>query len=209
MSRIGIYGGTFDPPHNGHLAIADQAAKQLRLDRIYFVPAYIPPHKRGFTTTSGRHRSAMVKLAIGNRRSFKISNIELNRRGISYTIDTIKSFQTRFSHADLVLIIGADNFQQFHSWKSPEKIVQMCSLAVYKRIGFHQRLKAKNPSFTILKGHFLKVSSTEIRNRLLKGTSIKTLVPRSVGNYIKQNVLYSKALSKNKTKQTHENHSSR
>jgi len=196
MTRIGIFGGTFDPPHKGHIAIAEQARKQLCLDKIYFVPAYIPPHKlkihlgQKHSSMTAIHRLKMVKLAIKGRKEFKVSTIELKRKGISYTVDTIKNFKRQFPNAELVMIIGADNLAQFQSWKSPETILALASLAVYKRKGFNKYLKNPPITFEQIKGRILQVSSTEIRNRIRKGMSIESLVPECVANYIEQYSLY-------------------
>lgn len=195
VARIGIYGGTFDPPHIGHMRIAEQAKKQLHLDKIYFIPAYIPPHKIRRQTTSGRHRIAMIKLAIGKRKYFHVSTIELRRKGVSYTIDTIRSFQKKYPHSELTLIIGADNYLQFKTWKSPEKIKAVCSLAVYKRKGSPTIPRSTNPGITNVNGRFLNISSTEIRKLVFLRRSISKYAPLSVARYIKQNFLYSKQSS--------------
>jgi nicotinate-nucleotide adenylyltransferase len=190
VKRIGIFGGTFDPPHNGHLAIAKQALKQCALDRVYFVPAFLPPHKRDLAAQRTNHRLTMVKLAIAGKKQYKLSAMELRRRGVSYTINTLEGFQEKFPNAELILVIGADNLAQFHTWKSPNKILQLASLAVYQRRGFNQSLENHNIAFQQIKGQLLQVSSTEIRNRIEKGKSISKLVPRSVEKYIKQHSLY-------------------
>jgi len=190
MSRIGIFGGTFDPPHKGHIAIAEEAMKQLSLDTIYFVPAYLPPHKLKHYSMTAKHRLTMVKLAIDGHKDFKVSTIELQRRGISYTVDTLKAFRSRFPNASLILIIGADNLEQFQLWKSPKAILQLASLAVYKRRGFNQSLKNQNIAFQPIKGKLLQVSSTEIRNRLVKGLAVSKLLSRPIERYIKRHSLY-------------------
>jgi nicotinate-nucleotide adenylyltransferase len=190
MSRIGIFGGTFDPPHTGHIAIAKEAMKQLSLNTIYFVPAYLPPHKLQHYSMTAKHRLTMVKLAIDGHKDFKVSTIELQRRGISYTVDTLKAFRSRFPNAALILIIGADNLGQFQSWKSPKAILQLASLAVYKRRGFNQSLKNQNIAFQPIKGQLLQVSSTEIRKRLMKGLTVSKLISRSIERYIKRHSLY-------------------
>jgi nicotinate-nucleotide adenylyltransferase len=206
MKRIGLFGGTFDPPHKGHIAIAEQAKEQLRLDCVYFIPAYIPPHKQQQSSSTARHRMSMMKLAIHGRKEFKVSTIELRRRGISYTVDTLKMFRKRFPNDKMVLIIGADNLIQFTSWKSPKTILQLASLAVYKRIGFNLRLKENTLDFIPLKGRMLLVSSTDIRNTIETGHSIRTLVPASVAIYIKQHSLYSTPTHISYKRQLHENH---
>ncbi|MGD1046279.1 MAG: nicotinate-nucleotide adenylyltransferase [Bacteroidota bacterium] len=206
MKRIGIFGGTFDPPHKGHIAIAEQAKKQLGLHCVYFIPAYIPPHKHQHSSTSAQHRVNMMKLAIRGRKEFKISTIELRRRGISYTVDTLKAFKQKFPQAELVFIIGADNMAQFHSWKSPKTILTLASLAVYKRKGFSFSLKESAIEFILLKGRMLRVSSTEIRNRIKIGIPIQALVPNPVVLYIKQHSLYTTLTHVLPQRQFHENH---
>jgi nicotinate-nucleotide adenylyltransferase len=207
MTRIGIFGGTFDPPHKGHIAIAEQAKKQLGLDYVYFVPAFIPPHKPQHASITPQHRMRMLNLALSGRKKFIVSTIELRRRGISYTIDTLKAFKRRFPNAEIVLIIGADNLLQFHSWKSPKAILQLASLAVYKRKGFNLSLIDSPIDFTLLKGRILRVSSTEIRNKIEIGFPVRTLVPYSIVLYIKKHSLYSILKPVPRRRQFHENHS--
>jgi nicotinate (nicotinamide) nucleotide adenylyltransferase len=198
--RIGIFGGTFDPPHKGHIAIAEQAKTQLGLDCVYFIPAYIPPHKHQNSSTSAQHRMKMMRLAVSGRKEFNVSTIELRRRGISYTINTLKAFKRRFPKAELVLIIGADNLAQFNLWKSPKTILQIASLVVYKRKGFGLSLKESTIDFILLEGRMLRVSSTEIRRKITKGMSISTLIPKSVRFYIEKHLLYrpSRSIIRNK-----------
>jgi nicotinate-nucleotide adenylyltransferase len=188
--RIGIYGGTFDPPHKAHVAIANQAKKQLSLNKLFFVPAYIPPHKRFSFTAKAKDRLKMVKLAIRNQNKLRVCDLEIKRYGISYTIDTLKTFKKHNSNAALVLIIGADNLAQFRSWRSRETILKLASLAVYKRKGFNWALKKRNIKFFTIKGELYRISSSEIRNRIRKGLPISALVPKSVALYIKRHSLY-------------------
>jgi nicotinate-nucleotide adenylyltransferase len=190
MNRIGIYGGTFDPPHAGHIAIARQALKQLSLTRLYFVPACIPPHKTLRPSTPAKHRLAMVKLATAGQKEFQISAVELQRRGVSYTIDTLKYFRKRFPSAELILIIGADNLAQFDAWKSPKEILKLASLAVYKRRGFNRSLMSKKTIAVSLKGRIYPISSTEIRKKLKKELSVSRLISKPVFKYIQDNSLY-------------------
>ena len=147
---IGIFGGTFDPPHKGHVSIAEKAMKQMPLSVIYFVPAYLPPHKLNRNFVTAKQRLAMLKLAVKGHKNFKISTIELKRRGISYTIDTLKAFKRRFPKSNFMLIIGADNLAQFYTWKSPKEIIKLAAVAVYKRKGFEGSFKKKNIAFQIL-----------------------------------------------------------
>ena len=191
MTRIGIFGGTFDPPHRGHIIIAEQAKKQLGLDCVYFIPAYIPPHKQHHSSTTALQRMNMMKLAVKGKKGMKVSAIELQRRGISYTVDTLNSFKRRFPKAELVLIIGADNLSQFQSWKSPNIILKNASLAVYKRKGFTQFLKKNVLDCIVLKGHMLRISSTDIRTKIERGYPLRDLVPGAVVHFIQQHSLYS------------------
>jgi len=199
-------GGTFDPPHNGHIAIAEQVLRQLGLECVYFIPAYIPPHKQQSSSTTAHHRLNMMKVAVRGKKELKVSPIELRRRGISYTVDTLKVFKKRFPNSQLVLLIGADNLLQFNSWKSPKTILQLASLAVYKRKGFQLPSKKSTIDFILLKGRMLLVSSTEIRNKIEQGLPIRALVPDSVALYIKQHSPYSILSHISHKRQLHENH---
>lgn len=196
--RIGIFGGTFDPPHYGHIAIAKQAAKQLMLNKIYFIPAYIPPHKQFHIPTTANNRLAMVKMAIEGQKNFTVSAIELRRRGISYTIDTVRYFRKRYPSAELILIIGADNLAQFHTWKQPATILQLASLAVYKRKGYSTVWNDKEIPFQRIKGMSYNVSSTEVRTRMKKGLPVSKYIAKPVWNYIKHHSLYLEYSRKNK-----------
>jgi nicotinate-nucleotide adenylyltransferase len=203
--RIGVYGGTFDPIHKGHLAIAKQAKNQLGLDFVYFIPAYIPPHKQQHSPAAAQHRLRMMMLAVKGKKEFKISTIELKRRGISYTVDTLRYFKRQFPKSELFLIIGADNLVQFNSWKSPKTILQLASLAVYKRKGFNLPLK-KAPNRITLKGKMLRISSTEIRKINEMGLEIRDLVPKLIEHYIKQHSLYLMPAHAPHKRQFHEIH---
>jgi nicotinate-nucleotide adenylyltransferase len=188
--KIGIFGGTFDPPHKGHLALARRAKKQFHLDSVYFVPAFIQPHKLQHTSSTAQHRLAMVKMVLAGKQEFKVSDIELKRRGISYTVDTLKWFKKQFPTAEFVLLLGADSLEQFMTWKSPKTILRLASLAVYKRHGFHESFKKSIIAFKPIKGQLLQVSSTEVRNRMRKGMPISRFITKDVLQYIKKHSLY-------------------
>jgi nicotinate-nucleotide adenylyltransferase len=205
VKRIGIFGGTFDPPHNGHIKIAERAMKQFHLKKVYFVPVYIPPHKRLLSSTTAQQRLKMVRLAIEGRKGLKISDIELKQQGISYSVLTLKAFKRRFPHAEFVLIIGADNLAQFYAWKSPKTILRLASLAVYRRKGFSRSLQNQRIAFDTIKGQLFHVSSTEIRKRVEKGLSISTRVPYQVRKYIKRKSLYLNLSTIGRKRNTHEN----
>ena len=153
MKRIGIFGGSFDPPHLGHLVIAALAVRTLKLDVVYLVPAYQPPHKAGRHASTARDRLAMTKLSVRGNSNLRVSDIEIKRRGVSYTIDTVRAFHRRFPSAELFLIIGSDSLRQFQSWKEPEGILALATLAVYRRPqGGHQRSNRSNAKLRWIKG---------------------------------------------------------
>ena len=178
--RIGIFGGTFDPPHIAHLIIAEQAIQQLQLDVVYFVPANIPPHKTYHAFVSANHRWQMVRKAIAGNTKFRASDIELKRKGISYTVDTLLAFKERYPKSNLFLILGGDNYQQFHSWKSPKEILSHATLVVYHRPGVKENRKSLNDGVVFLQGAKFELSSTMIREQLKRGESIKYLVSPAV-----------------------------
>ena len=188
-SKIGIFGGTFDPPHLGHLIIAQTAVEDLELDKVIFVPAASPPHKTDRLTASPAHRHAMLKLAIKGNKKFEASMLELHRGGISYTVDTLRSLNEHYPDAQLFLILGEDNYAEFHSWKAPEDIVRLASLVIYHRNGYGN-VKGSSYPVTELKGPLLELSSTEIRKKVSRGQSIRYFVTKEVASYIKSKKLY-------------------
>jgi nicotinate-nucleotide adenylyltransferase len=192
LKRIGVFGGSFDPPHIGHLVIAEMARRSLDLDVVYFVPAYKPPHKEGSHPTTARDRLSMTKLSVQGNGKLKVSDLELRRRGVSYTVDTVKAFRKRFPAAQLFLIIGSDSLRQFHSWKSPEEILSEVSLIVYRRPRSGRTnafLHSTKVSF--IKGPRMEISSSDIRKRMQKGKPIRYLVRDNVLSFIEAKKLYS------------------
>ena len=192
VKRIGIFGGSFDPPHIGHLVIAEMARRSLDLDVVYFVPAYQPPHKEGSHPSTARDRLAMTRLSIYGNSKLKVSDLELRRKGISYTVDTVKAFRRRFPASELFLIIGSDSLRQFHSWKSPGEILAEASLLVYRRPHSgrtNARLRSTNVSF--IKGPQMEISSSDIRKRIQQGKLIRYLVRDNVLSFIQRKNLYS------------------
>jgi len=188
--NIAIFGGTFDPPHNAHVAIAEKALSQFNLNKIFFIPAYIPPHKPRNLSSSAKHRLKMLELAIGKNKKFAISKIELRRRGVSYTVDTLRFFRKKYPSSQIFLIIGADNLAIFGKWKSYKSIIKLANLLVYKRRGFGWALKSGVVKFSLIKGSTLNISSTKIRELVAEGKSIAGLVPKAVEKYVKSNSLY-------------------
>ncbi len=218
QQRIGLLGGTFDPVHNGHLAVAEFVLDTLGLDSILFVPAALPPHKdchaNGLLISSFSHRYAMVKLAIALNSSFAVSDIEAKRATPSYSIDTINILrQTSHEHAELFFIIGVDAFLEIDTWKQFQNLPMLVNFVVISRPGYPpDRVEetisrnfagynyepasetwrsGKNRGRFILK-HMepVPISSTQIREKIRTGKDISDLVPRSVEEYISTENLY-------------------
>lgn len=193
MAKIGVYGGSFNPIHNGHLLLAEQAREELALDKVIFVPAYLSPFKTNGLYESSYHRCELVRLAIScNTKYFDMDTWEVDHpEKISYTVDTLTYLKTkRYPNDELYLIIGSDNFHCFHAWKDPETIKKLAKIVVGKRPGY-QTVEDENLIF-IENVTTTNSSSTEIRERLHNGKSIKYMVPREVDEYIHFRRLYQK-----------------
>lgn len=191
--RIGIFGGTFDPIHNGHLTIAQTALNELPIDKVLFVPAGSPPHKVDQHISAAPARVALVKLAIAGNPAFDISEIEIQRRGPSYTVDTVNELASMYpSPAKLFLIIGADNLVHFEKWRSPEEILAKATLAVYPRYGYEISRVAPRllERAVILNAPRMEFSSSHIRELLRAGKSIRYLVPDAVEKAISKERYY-------------------
>jgi len=194
MSRIVVFGGTFDPVHIGHLIVAEEVLESSGADRILFIPARQPPHKPARPITPGRHRLAMVELAIRNNKRFETSDIELRRRGRSYTIDSLRALRRKFgSETELTLVVGADQILEFETWKDYRRIAAEYPLILTTRAGYARSLKRGRPYLKdarILVVPDIGISATEIRDRVRRGRSIRYLVPAAVERYIRTQRLY-------------------
>jgi nicotinate-nucleotide adenylyltransferase len=198
--RIGIFGGSFNPVHIAHLIIAEHFVEAQGLERCYFVPAFLPPLKRAVEELApAEHRLAMLERALAGNPRFCIEPCELQRGGISYTVETVHEFRQRFPDAQLLLLVGMDQLLEFRAWHRWEEIVQMAQLCVALRpIPVDQRtveqelaqLRAHGASVELLQTPLLEVSSSEIRRRLRQGRSVRYLVPESVREYIVAHSLY-------------------
>lgn len=190
MSRIGIYGGTFDPVHHGHLITA-QSVKELRnLDKIIFIPSFISPHKKGFIVSEPEHRINMLKLALDNIPYFDWSDFEIKRKTVSYTIDTLSEMKNHYD--DIELIVGEDNIKSFDKWKSPEEILKVATIIVLRR-RTDADIESSNifiNKAVILETPRIDISGTIIRQRVRQGLPIEFLVPQSVMKYIYDFNLY-------------------
>ena len=189
--RIGILGGTFDPIHEGHLALGRAAVKQLELDRLIFVPAFRHPleQKESNTVAPAQARLEMVKLVTKEESGFEVSDCEIKREGISYTIDTLRSFREEYPKPnELFFVTGGDWGKNLDQWKDIDTIFSLAHFVVAKRPGYDTKRLPKGVEF--LDFVPLDISSTEVRNQLRKGSSLASLVPEIVLNYIREHRLY-------------------
>ena len=189
LKRVGILGGTFDPVHNGHLILASQARSLLKLDKIIFVPAYIPPHKRR-KITHIKHRLAMLRMALRGEKGFCISPFEVNRECKSYTVNTLKYFRKEMPDTRLFFLSGSDSVDQLHTWRDLDDVFRLAKFIVAKRPNFSCSRKYKQIQF--LRIPALAISSSEIRNLARNKQNIKYLVPDTVEKYIIKHKLYKK-----------------
>lgn len=190
MGKVGIFGGTFDPIHNGHL-ITTQSVRELRnLDKIIFVPSFVSPHKPNIKSASPKHRLNMIKLAIEGIDFFDYSEYEIDKGGISYTVDTLQEFKKRYN--ELEFIIGYDNIFTFHTWKNPDEILELAKIIVLKRKSSIPRsfIDKFVKAATFVQTRGIEISATDIRERVKKGMPINFLVPEKVKEYIYKNNLY-------------------
>lgn len=187
MSRIGLMGGTFDPPHLGHLLIAEQAREQLGLDEIWFLPAAIPPHKEGFSEAA--ERIEMTRRAIMDQAEFKLCLVEFERAEPSYTVETMKRLRETYPDDTFFFLIGADSLESLEKWHDYDTLVNLVTFGAVARPGSRYRIPSRADVRTIDMPQ-LEISSTDIRERVKRGKSIKYLVPLTVETYIKERDLY-------------------
>lgn len=191
--KLGIIGGTFDPPHIAHLIGAKRALEQLGLDVVIFVPNNIPPHKPP-PVASQEDRLAMLRLAVKGEEGFEVSDYEIRKGGVSYTVETVEHF-FGLGH-DIFLLVGEDSLRQIHTWKDHERILQMAVIAWFPRIKRDKGITDESASEKILRNsvridsEILEISSTKIRDHIKRGISVRWLVPDDVLDYIKKRGLY-------------------
>ncbi|MBI4543840.1 MAG: nicotinate-nucleotide adenylyltransferase [Gemmatimonadetes bacterium] len=188
--RLGILGGTFDPPHIGHLIAAQDAWSALELDRVVFVPAGRPPHKPGRAISPAAVRLAMLRVATAGDARFEVSDLELRRSGPSYSVDTLRELRERYPGVALFFLVGADQLREMHSWRAPEEIARLATVVMLARGGVRRAEPAVAVPYTVLPVTRVDVSATEIRRRVAAGESIRYLVPLEVVTLIEQNGLY-------------------
>ena len=190
--RIGLLGGSFDPPHNGHLLAAGDAVDALSLDRLVFVPAAIQPLKAGQAAATAAQRLEMVRrLAEGDPR-FDVSTVEIDRGGLSYTVDTLRALSGQCPHAELFWLVGADVIRSFGKWREPDRIAELATIVVLRRTGDGEAtdLMALPASPRLIESRRIDISSTEIRERVRAGKSIRGFVPEAVAELIASERLY-------------------
>jgi nicotinate-nucleotide adenylyltransferase len=192
--KIGIFGGTFDPIHLGHLRAAENARETLRLDSVHFVPVGAPPHRTGPRSTT-IDRYAMVALATAAHPGFVASDVEIRREGPSYTIDTVLAFREAFPQDELVLIVGSDTYAEIPTWRDPDRIFSHCHIAVVHRPG--ESPKPPEKAFDVASQRVswvetagLPISATDVRRRVSQGQSPRYLVSDAVADYIQKRALY-------------------
>lgn len=196
--RLGIFGGTFDPVHLGHLILAETCREECELDEVWFMPAYVNPFKQGRSGTPAKFRIEMLRFALAGHANFRISTLEAGRTEPSYTVETLRKVRTERPDDELYLLIGGDSLRDFPQWREPEAIVQMATLVAVNR-GQSSPSLAK---FIDALGEWaaervkmvnmpaIDLSATDIRDRVAQGRSIRYRTPRPVELYILQNRLY-------------------
>jgi nicotinate-nucleotide adenylyltransferase len=190
--RIGVFGGTFDPPHIGHLLLAADARDALHLDRLIFVPAGTQPFKAHEPpVASGQDRLEMLRLAVADDANYMVDDAEISRAGLSYTVDTLEHLSERHKGAELFLLLGEDALAGFPNWRNPQRILELATLAVMKRAGApDEATKKVEKRVVTVSARRVDVSSTEIRERLRAEKTIKGFVPEGVERFIDARGLY-------------------
>ena len=212
--RLGVFGGTFDPIHHGHLRVAEDSRQKAALDKVVFVPTGAPPLK-GSGVASAKDRYAMVEMAVASNKSFELSGVEAERPDVSYSVDTAALFNDKYPGAELFFILGVDAFLDLHKWKEPDRLVRSMDFIIISRPGYEFRELAHSPYFEaepvaldqtgtpyyeapLMGGRKallvavtpLEISSTSIRDMLGSGQSVKYLLPEAVESFIITNGLY-------------------
>jgi nicotinate-nucleotide adenylyltransferase len=199
--RLGVFGGTFDPVHLGHLILAEQCREQARLDQVLFIPAPRPPHKQDRPLTPFAQRAEMLALALAGNPAFRVDELEKDRPGPSYTVNTLEELRHRSPEADLSLLIGSDSLTDLPLWYSPARILELACLSVMARAGspvmspdeLRQSLSISQQTpvrMQVLEAPLIDIASRDLRRRVLEGRSIRYLVPRAVEAYIQEKRLY-------------------
>lgn len=197
MERLGLFGGTFDPPHLGHLILAMVCADALRLDAVWFVPAGTPPHKRGRRITPIEHRLAMLHLALSDNPAFEVSRIDVDRPGPHYTVDMVALAHKERPDADFFFLMGGDSLRDLPIWRDAPRLIHLCRLGVYRRpedgvdlAALEQALPGVSQRIVLVDGPSVGLSASAIGQRVRERRSIRYLVPEGVRAYIDAHRLY-------------------
>ncbi|MFT5141410.1 MAG: nicotinate-nucleotide adenylyltransferase [Rhodothermales bacterium] len=190
--RVGLFGGTFNPPHAGHRIVAEQAVEVLHLDLLIWMPARRSPFKNGNHDVDARHRLAMTRLATADHPSFVVSDLEIERPPPSYTVETVRLLAERYTEAKLFLVIGQDSWDGFSDWRRPAEIRELCTVAVYPRPTTEKAVPEGLQGTDVLwiNAPRMDISSSDIRNRLKTGQAVAGLLGPHVRQYIAENSLY-------------------
>lgn len=195
--KLGIFGGTFNPPHIGHMILAETAADALNLDRVYFVPAADPPHKVGMPRASVEHRVQMVTRAIADNPRFELSRVDIDRPGPHYAADMVGIFQQENPGAELFFLMGSDSLRDLLEWVRPAELVAACNIVVMSRPVVPPDMDALNAELPLLKEHLIligspeiEISSTNIIARIQKGQSVRYRLQEDIREYIDEHGLY-------------------
>jgi nicotinate-nucleotide adenylyltransferase len=199
--RLGLFGGSFDPVHYGHLLLAETCREAACLDQVWFIPAAISPHKQGQAVTAAAHRLQMLRLAIGGHSAFDVCEFEVARGGVSYTVDTLEYVRDRLPDAELFLLMGADSLADLPNWRRPERICQLARPLIVHRphaptpnldvlLPFAGERLVADASRMVVEMPLIELSSSDLRSRIRAGLSIRYRTPRSVEQYIAAQRLY-------------------
>lgn len=188
--KIALLGGTFDPVHYGHLQLAEWIKNKLKLDSVLFIPVHNHPFSKRKDITPAEYRLNMLRLAVSGYDYFEVSTIELERDGISYTVDTLHSLHKRLPETEFYLLIGDDNLAEFHKWKKAEEIPKLARVVVFRRVGLSESSKEEYSDFIFVNNPLIKISSSEIRKHLRNGRPVDEYIPPAVVEYIRRNRLY-------------------
>ena len=195
--RIGVFGGTFDPIHMGHLIVAEDARAALELDKVLFIPAGQPWFKSYRQITEAHHRLAMVRLAVEDNPDFDVSDIEIRRSGPSYTVDTLAELHEQYANAEFIVILGVDALREIDRWNQPRKLFELASVAGMARPGaavnlsvLHAAIPGSSSRIRLIDSALIDISGTDIRRRVAAGRSVRYRVPAAVERYIREEGLY-------------------
>ncbi len=195
--RIGLFGGTFDPPHYAHLILAERTRDALQLDKVFWVPAGDPPHKRLEILTAAHRRADMIRLAIAQNPAFELSTLDVDRPGPHYTVDMVAQFRNTYPDASVYFLMGGDSLFDLAQWHQPQRLIELAQLVVMQRPSIQFDIDALSLQISGLKGRVIvldaplvEIASTDIRTMCSQNKSIRYLLPHDVHAYIQEHKLY-------------------